>query len=50
MCEKAVYTHRCGHNLNLVIITTACKIPNSEYLGYSKGSHYDVREGEVWKI
>ena len=26
LCEKAVYTHCCGHNLNLVIIT-ACKIP-----------------------
>ena len=25
ICEKAVYTHCCGHNLNLVI-TTACKI------------------------
>ena len=24
-CEKAVYTHYCGHNLNLVI-TAACKI------------------------
>ena len=26
MCEKAVYIHCCGHNLNLVI-TTACKSP-----------------------
>ena len=26
LCEKAVYTHCCGHNLNLVI-TTACKSP-----------------------
>ena len=26
MCEKAVCTHCCGHNLNLVI-TIACKIP-----------------------
>ena len=26
LCEKAIYTHCCAHNLNLVI-TTACKGP-----------------------
>ena len=26
LCEKAVYTHCCWHNLNLVI-TAACRIP-----------------------
>ena len=26
LCEKAVYTHCCGHNLSLVIVS-ACNIP-----------------------
>lgn len=26
MCEKAVYTHCCGHNLSLVVVS-ACKLP-----------------------
>ena len=25
LCEKAVYTHCCGHNLSLVVVST-CKI------------------------
>ena len=27
--EKVVYTHCCGHNLNLVI-TVACRIPKNQ--------------------
>ena len=26
LCEKAVYTHCCGHNLSLVVVS-ACKLP-----------------------
>ena len=26
LCQKAVYTHCCGHNLSLVVVT-ACKLP-----------------------
>ena len=26
LCEKAVYTYRCGHSLSLVVVT-ACKLP-----------------------
>ena len=51
-CEKAIYSHCCGNNLKLVI-TTAFKIPiiqKFRYLRCSKGSHYDVREGKVWRI
>ena len=26
LCEKAMYTHCCGHNLSLVVVS-ACKVP-----------------------
>ena len=29
LCEKAVYTHCCGHSLNLVI-TAVCKFPKNQ--------------------